>query len=80
MLATVTEFPQAGSAAFLRGSAESCRILQRRADGLFTIAIDDRYKSASSTRTAKLADLAATQEEALGLDKSKRRRGRSAGQ
>lgn len=73
MLKTAATFPYPGSAAFLRGSAQPCRILQRRADGQVTIAIDERFKTASSTRTVPAADLCATASEAAAPTKRRRK-------
>lgn len=73
MLRTPTEFPNQGAAAFLRGTAQPCRIIQRRADGQVMVAIDERYKQASSTRTVPLADLCATASEASAPARRRRK-------
>ncbi|PKB19629.1 hypothetical protein B0I00_1868 [Novosphingobium kunmingense] len=77
MLKTAATFPFPGSAAFLRGPTgtepQPCRILQRRADGQVTIAIDERFKTASSTRTVTAADLCATANEASAPVKRRRK-------
>lgn len=64
MLSSATEFPHPVSQAFLRPTAQPARIIQRNRDGTCLIAIDERFKKASSNRTVPLADLAATAEEA----------------
>lgn len=74
MLAVEAPFPHPGATAFLRPSGEEVRILQRRADGGVTIAVADRFKRASSTRTVPLADLAPTREQALPQPARRKRR------
>lgn len=64
MLAIPTPFPNQGATAYLRPCGSEVRIIQRRNDGDCTIAIAGRFKSASSTRTVPLADLAESVEEA----------------
>lgn len=65
MLHTPATFPHPGAQAFLVGDAQLVRIIQRRADGMVTVAVEEQYKRASSTRTVALSDLAASAEAAL---------------
>lgn len=81
MLSTPAPYPFPGSQAFLVRTAEPCRILQRRGDGRLLISLThvsanapDIATIASGNRTVGPDELAATQEEALGLDKPRRRR------
>lgn len=75
MLSVPSDFPQAGSIAYLVGTGEPARIIQRLNDGRAIIALQDRFKTASSTRTVDFADLRGTAEEAL---RPARRAGRRA--
>lgn len=77
MLNVPAPFPHPGAAAFVIGTAQPCRIIQRRADGLVTIALAGRYPTASSTRTVELAELAATAEDALAPLLRRRRRAKA---
>lgn len=80
MLSIPAEFPNAGAPAFLRATADApqaqpVRIIQRNADGTALVAVQERFRKASSTRTVRLADLAATA-EAAQLPPARRRAGR----
>lgn len=81
MLRVPTEFPQAGSAAFLKGSADPVTILRRNADGTALVRVEPRptegrNRDASGNTTVALADLYATADEAAwaGLPKTPRPR------
>lgn len=69
MLAVPTEFPQAGSAAFLKGSADPVTIIRRNADRTALVRHDARRgelrsRDASGNTTVPLADLFETEDEA----------------
>ncbi len=53
MLATAAPFPHVGSRGFLRadGKPEPIRIIRRNRDDTALIAIEERYRTASSNRT-----------------------------
>lgn len=70
MLAIATEFPQTGSAAFVKGSADPVTILQRNADDTCVVRLDARPgqlapRGSTGNRRVDLADLCATEDEAL---------------
>jgi hypothetical protein len=77
MLPGITEFPQAGSTAYVAPLGEKVRIVQRMLNGSFMVA---RYrdpaahKSASDTYRAEPDQVFATVEAALGIREPKRRR------
>ena len=91
MLSVSTPFPQSGAGAFVRKGAfedipagTPCRILQRQRDGQVSVSFTgssrdrpDLDRNASGNRTLPVKKLAATQEEALGIAKPKRRRARA---
>jgi len=77
MLASITEFPQAGSTGFVAPHGEKVRIIQRMLDGTFIVARDRdpaAHKSASDTYRAEPDQVHATMEAALGIREPKRRR------
>lgn len=77
MLSTPAPYPHPGAAAFVRGTGEPCRIIQRNADDTCLVSLTDRRyprEAASGNRTVPLADLAATQEEASAPQPSRRRK------
>lgn len=74
MLAAEAEFPLAGSTAYLRGDGQKVRIVQRLPDAWCIIAVDERFKKASSSRRVPLSDLAATQSEAWAPPQPRRRK------
>jgi hypothetical protein len=74
----ITDFPFAGSTAFLRGTAEQCRIIRHNGDGTALISLPGRQfhsERASGNRTVDLADLYKSAEEAMFCGR-KQRRGR----
>lgn len=81
MLNVPTEFPHQGSTAWLRSAdgqePTPCRIVQHRPAGpdgpSVTVAIDERFKAATSTRTVPLADLFATRAQALPAPRRRRK-------
>lgn len=82
MLATITDFPQAGSIAFLRGTAEQARIIRRNADGTAFISLTDRKfpsERASGNRTIDAADLYPDAETAMHCGRTARRSTRRTG-
>lgn len=76
MLNVPTEFPQAGSTAYCRGSAEQVRILQRNYDGTVLVqrtGPDARFAGASRETRVALADLFPRQDEACEPPRRRRR-------
>lgn len=70
MLAIVTEFPQAGSAAFIKGTADPVTIIQRNADGTCVVRVDARPgqrapRGSTGNRRVDFTDLCATEDEAV---------------
>lgn len=70
MLAIATEFPQAGSPAFIKGSADPVTIIQRNKDGTCTVRRDARPgqrapRGSTGNTRIDLADLCATEDEAI---------------
>lgn len=79
MLAHLTDFPQAGSMAFLRGTAEQARILRHNGDGTAFISLTDRRfpsERASGNRNIELADLYPDAETAMHCGRPARRNAR----
>ena len=77
MLPSITEFPQAGSTAYIAPLGEKVRIVQRLLNGGFIVARDRdpaAHKSASDTYRAEPEVVHATLEAALGIREPKRRR------
>lgn len=77
MLQVEAPFPHTGSNAFLKGSADPVRIIQRNADDTCTVqrlGHLSRALGASRTRRVPLADLVATPAEAVPAAKPRRRR------
>jgi len=80
MLAIATQFPHAGSAAFVRGSADPVTILRRNADGTVLVRreprpFERRNRDASGNTTLSLDDLAETADLAVfGPDKPRHHR------
>jgi len=64
MLAALTEFPYAGSRAFLKPSAEPCRIIRHNPSQLTVLVMLTQSRDASATRTVPFSDLAETETEA----------------
>lgn len=76
-------FPQAGSRAFLKDSADPVTIIRRNADRSALVRRDPRpgegrHRDASGNTTVPLADLFATADEAGHAGLPKRRRARKA--
>lgn len=83
MLAQPTQFPHAGSKAFLGGTADPVTIMRRNADGTALVRVDPRphhprNRDASGNRTVTLADLHETERAAFdaAMQAPKRRRAR----
>lgn len=81
MLAQVTQFPHAGSKAFLAGTADPVTIMRRNADGTALVRIDPkphapRNRDASGNRTVAFDDLHETERAAFdaAMQAPKRRR------
>ncbi len=82
MLAAETEFPLAGSTAFLRGPGTTVRIVQRLPGDVVIIAEEPRFansrnRKATGNRRVDLADLRATYREAT-MPEPRKRGGRRA--
>lgn len=83
MLAQPTQFPHAGSKAFLGGTADPVTIMRRNADGTALVRVDPRphhprNRDASGNRTVTLEDLHETERaafEASTAPKRQRRKG-----
>lgn len=73
MLAALTEFPHAGSRAYLRPTAEACRIIRHNPGQGTVLIMLPNCREASGTRTVPIGDLAGTEADALA--KLPRRRG-----
>lgn len=70
MLAQVTDFPHAGSKAFLGGTADPVTIMRRNADGTALVRMDPRphhprNRDASGNRTVDLDQLHQTERAAF---------------
>lgn len=70
MLAIATEFPQTGSAAFIKGSADPVTIIQRNADGTCVVRLDARPgqlapRGSTGNRRVHASELCATEDEAM---------------
>lgn len=80
MLATATDFPHAGSRAFVRGTADPVTIIRRNADETVLVRMDPRpgqraSRDASGNRTLALDELAETEHLAVfGPDKPRQHR------
>jgi hypothetical protein len=86
MLAVDAPFPHAGCTAYLRGSGESRRIIQRNADGSCTVEVQRprfmtteqqlAWANRGATRTQREdgGDLFATREEAVAASRRRPRR------
>lgn len=83
MLAEVTEFPHAGSKAFLGGTADPVTIMRRNADGTALVRVDPRphhprNRDASGNRTVEFDELHETERAAFEatMQAAKPRQGR----
>ena len=83
MLAQPSEFPHAGSKAFIGGTADPVTIMRRNADGTALVRVDPRphhprNRDASGNRTVSMADLHETERAAFEAARKPKRRKRSA--
>lgn len=76
MLAVQTDFPHAGSQAFLKPSAELCRIIRHNPSAGTVLVMLASSRDASATRTVPLTELAATAADAFPKLTRRQRRAR----
>ena len=77
MLKVPTQFPHAGSTAYVAPHGEAVRIIQRNEDGSYLLARQrhpDAYASASDTFRAEPDMVHATEAAAIGLKPRRKRR------